>query len=178
MVNGVFAADQLKLFVERIERLEEEKKAIGDDIKDVKAEAKASGFDVPTMMKCIKLRKLDRGVRDEQESLLETYKSALGLSFDSTPLGSSTADNECPGHQASDDDPKVCRHCGTHVDAERPDDESLVDQVGEALEDAGLTVVGGKAKRSRAKKVRDPSDGSETLVTVPANSDLAEADAG
>jgi uncharacterized protein (UPF0335 family) len=73
------AADQLRLLIERIERLEEEKKGIADDIKDVYGEAKATGYDVKTMRSIIRLRKLEKHVRQEAEALLETYKAALGL---------------------------------------------------------------------------------------------------
>jgi uncharacterized protein (UPF0335 family) len=73
------SADQLRLLVERVERLEEEKKGIQDDIKDVYGEAKAVGFDVKTMRSIVKLRKMEKHHREEQEALLETYKAALGL---------------------------------------------------------------------------------------------------
>lgn len=73
------AADQLRLFIERIERLEEEKKGIADDIKDVYAEAKSTGYDVKTMRAIVRLRKMENHVRQEAEALLETYKNALGL---------------------------------------------------------------------------------------------------
>ena len=73
------AAEQLRLFIERIERLEEEKKGIADDIKDVYAEAKANGYDTKTMRAIVRLRKMEKHARDEAEALLETYKTALGL---------------------------------------------------------------------------------------------------
>lgn len=73
------AADQLRLFIERIERLEEEKKGIADDIKDVYAEAKSNGYDTKTMRSIVRLRKMEKHARDEAEALLETYKAALGL---------------------------------------------------------------------------------------------------
>ena len=73
------SADQLRLFIERIERLEEEKKGIADDIKDVYAESKSTGFDVKTMRTIVRLRKMEKHHRDEAEMLLETYKQALGL---------------------------------------------------------------------------------------------------
>jgi uncharacterized protein (UPF0335 family) len=73
------AADQLRLSIERVERLEEEKKGIADDVKDVYAEAKANGYDVKTMREMVKLRKLDTNVRQERDALLETYRNALGL---------------------------------------------------------------------------------------------------
>ncbi len=75
------AGDQLKAFVERIERLEEEKQAISDDIKDVYAEAKANGFDVKILRQVIKMRKQDASERAEMESLLELYCNALGMMF-------------------------------------------------------------------------------------------------
>ena len=74
-----FAKDQLKAFVERVERLEEEKKAIADDIRDVFAEAKANGFDVKALRSVVRLRKLDVNERKEQEAILETYLHALGM---------------------------------------------------------------------------------------------------
>lgn len=72
-------ADQLRLLIERIERLNEEKRGIMDDIKDVFAEAKATGYDVKTIKAIIKLRAMERHARQEAEALLETYKAALGL---------------------------------------------------------------------------------------------------
>ena len=73
------AADQLRLFIERIERLEEEKKGIADDVKDVYAEAKSNGYDTKTMRKIVALRRLESHVRQEADALLETYRNALGL---------------------------------------------------------------------------------------------------
>ncbi len=70
---------RLKSFIERIERLEEEKKGIADDIKDVYAEAKGTGFDVKIMRKVISLRKMASDDRREQEELIETYMAALGM---------------------------------------------------------------------------------------------------
>jgi uncharacterized protein (UPF0335 family) len=74
------SASQLRLFLERIETLEEEKKGISDDIKDVYAEAKATGFDTKAMKALIKLRKMETAARQEAEALLESYKAAVGLS--------------------------------------------------------------------------------------------------
>jgi uncharacterized protein (UPF0335 family) len=74
-----FAKDHLKAFVERIERLEEEKKTIADDIRDVYAEAKGNGFDVKALRTIVRLRKQDADERREQESILETYMHALGM---------------------------------------------------------------------------------------------------
>jgi uncharacterized protein (UPF0335 family) len=74
-----FAKDQLKAFIERVERLEEEKKAIADDIRDVYAEAKGNGFDVKTLRVVVRLRKQDVNERKEQEAILETYLHALGM---------------------------------------------------------------------------------------------------
>jgi uncharacterized protein (UPF0335 family) len=73
------AAEQLRLFIERIERLEEEKKGIADDIRDVYLEAKSQGFDSKTMRSIVKLRKMEKDARDEMDALLETYRNALGL---------------------------------------------------------------------------------------------------
>ena len=74
-----FAKDQLKAIVERIERLEEEKKATSDDIRDVYAEAKGTGYDVKAMRAVVRLRKQDKDERVEYEAVLETYMHALGL---------------------------------------------------------------------------------------------------
>jgi uncharacterized protein (UPF0335 family) len=74
-----FAKDHLKAFVERIERLEEEKKTIADDIRDVYGEAKANGFDVKALRTIVRLRKQDADERREQETILETYMHALGM---------------------------------------------------------------------------------------------------
>lgn len=74
-----FAVDQLKAMIERIERLEEEKKAIADDIRDIFAEGKAHGFDVKALRKIIAMRKIDPAERQEQEAILETYMRALGM---------------------------------------------------------------------------------------------------
>ena len=79
MSEGNVAADQLRLFIERIERLEEEKRGMADDIRDVYAEAKSSGYDAKTMRKVVALRKMESHVRQEADALLETYRSALGL---------------------------------------------------------------------------------------------------
>jgi uncharacterized protein (UPF0335 family) len=74
-----FAKDQLKAFIERVERLEEEKKALSDDIRDVYAEAKGIGFDVKALRAIVRLRKMDADERREQETILDTYKVALGM---------------------------------------------------------------------------------------------------
>ncbi|MET0277005.1 MAG: DUF2312 domain-containing protein [Pseudorhodoplanes sp.] len=74
-----FAKDQLKAIVERIEKLEEEKKAIADDIRDVYAEAKANGFDVKALREIVRLRKIEPTEREEQDAILETYMHALGM---------------------------------------------------------------------------------------------------
>ena len=74
-----FAKDHLKAFVERVERLEEEKKALSDDIRDVYSEAKANGFDVKALRQVVRLRKQDVDERKEQEAILETYLQALGM---------------------------------------------------------------------------------------------------
>ena len=73
------AKDHLKAFVERIERLEEEKKVISDDIRDVYAEAKANGYDVKALRAVVRLRKQDSDERKEHEAILETYLNALGM---------------------------------------------------------------------------------------------------
>jgi uncharacterized protein (UPF0335 family) len=77
-VGGV-AGDRLKSFIERIERLEEEKKALAEDIKEVFSEAKGVGFDVKIMRQLIRIRRMDEDDRDEQEALLDTYLRAIGM---------------------------------------------------------------------------------------------------
>ena len=74
-----FARDQLKAIIERIERLEEEKKTISDDIRDVYAESKGNGFDTKALRTIVKMRKQDANERAEQETILETYMQALGM---------------------------------------------------------------------------------------------------
>jgi uncharacterized protein (UPF0335 family) len=74
-----FAKDQLEAFVERVERLEEEKKTITDDIRDVYGEAKGNGFDVKALRTIVRLRKQTADERREQETILETYMHALGM---------------------------------------------------------------------------------------------------
>lgn len=73
------AAGQLRAFIERIERLEEEKKTIADDIKEVYAEAKGTGFDTAAIRQLIRLRKKDQNERQEEEAILDLYKAALGM---------------------------------------------------------------------------------------------------
>lgn len=82
--SNAIARDHLRAFIERIERLEEEKKAVADDIKEVFAEAKGSGFDTKIMRQVLRIRKQDKNERDEQLAILDMYLSALGMqaSFD------------------------------------------------------------------------------------------------
>ena len=79
MSEATVSDEQLRLFIERIERLEEEKKGIGDDIKDVYLEAKATGYDAKIMRQIVRLRKLPVHDRKEMEAILDVYKSALGI---------------------------------------------------------------------------------------------------
>ena len=76
---GGITADQLRSYIERIERLEEEKAGLASDIRDVFSEAKANGFDTKIMRQVIRIRKMDKSERDEQESLLDLYLHALGM---------------------------------------------------------------------------------------------------
>jgi uncharacterized protein (UPF0335 family) len=146
MSEGTMAADQLRLFIERIERLEEEKKNIADDIKDVYAEAKANGYHTKTMRKCIALRKMETHQRHEEEALLETYKNALGMDgFDTTPLAMAA--------EAVSEFQKTCEEGG-------------ITKATMKVADGPEVVLFDKDKpKKSAKKVRDPSDGG--LVTVP-----------
>lgn len=79
MSEGNVAADQLRLFIERIERLEEEKKGLQDDIKDVYLELKANGYDAGIVRQIVKLRKMQPHDRQEMEMILQTYLAALGM---------------------------------------------------------------------------------------------------
>lgn len=73
------AAGQLRAFIERVERLEEEKKTIADDIKEVYAEMKANGFDTKAVRTVVRLRKKDQAERQEEEAMVDLYKNALGM---------------------------------------------------------------------------------------------------
>ena len=84
--NSGASDERLRLLIERVERLEEEKKGISDDIKDVYAEAKSTGYDAKIMRQIIRLRKMEPDDRREMEAILETYKAALGMLV-GTPLG-------------------------------------------------------------------------------------------
>jgi len=83
-VGGV-AGDRLRTLIERIERLEEEKETISVDVREVYAEAKATGFDPKVMRQIVRLRKMESDDRKEQEALLEIYKEALGMEVPATP---------------------------------------------------------------------------------------------
>lgn len=80
------AADELRQLIERIERLEDEKKAIGDDVKDVYAEAKARGYDTKAMRAIVRLRKMEKNARDEAAAMIETYAGALGMDLQGSLL--------------------------------------------------------------------------------------------
>jgi len=91
MADTSVARDQLRSIVERIERLEEEKKAIADDIKEVFAEAKGNGFDVKTLRTVVRMRKIESAERQEQEAMLDLYMSALGMLPDTSGDGPDTS---------------------------------------------------------------------------------------
>jgi len=78
-VNSTTSADQLRQYIERVERLEEEKRGLMADIKDVYAEAKATGFEPKIMRQIVKMRAMDRDLLNEQDALLSTYRQAVGL---------------------------------------------------------------------------------------------------
>lgn len=79
MARTKIGKDQLKAFVERVERLEEEKKATADDIRDVYAEAKGNGFDVKALRTIVRMRRKDSATLEEEQAILETYCHALGM---------------------------------------------------------------------------------------------------
>src|ERR1700759_2576560 len=89
---GGIAGEQLKSLIERIERLEDEKPALGEDIKEVYAEAKGTGFDPQIMRQLIKSRKMDKDEHDEQESLLDLYKRAIGMLPEVSPSARAAAE--------------------------------------------------------------------------------------
>ena len=78
-VNSTTSAEQLRQYIERVERLEEEKRGLMADIKDVYAEAKATGFEPKIMRQIVKMRAMDRDLLNEQDALLSTYREAVGL---------------------------------------------------------------------------------------------------
>lgn len=82
---GGIAGEQLKSIIERIERLEEEKRALGEDIKEIYAEAKGNGFDTKIIRQLIRERRMDRDDLDEQETLLDLYRRALGMLPEAAP---------------------------------------------------------------------------------------------
>lgn len=80
--SNSIAADRLRSVVERVERLEEERKALSSDIKDIYSEAKSAGFDVPVLRQLIRIRKQEPAQVEDQEMLLDLYRRALGMSHD------------------------------------------------------------------------------------------------
>lgn len=78
-MSGNISVDELRLFIERIERREEDKKNVSDDIKDIYLEAKSTGFDTRSMKQIVRLRKMESHDRAEMEAILDTYKAALGI---------------------------------------------------------------------------------------------------
>ena len=91
--NGSAANGQLRQFIERIERLDDEKRQLSTDIASVYAEAKASGFDVKTMRKIVAMRRLSDNDREEQQAMVDTYMNALGMLRD-TPLGQAAMERD------------------------------------------------------------------------------------
>lgn len=79
MADGIVAADQLRLFVERIERIEEEIRGANDDKRDIYSEAKANGFDPKIIKEIVKLRRMETHTRQERDAILETYRQAIGV---------------------------------------------------------------------------------------------------
>ena len=92
---GGIAGEQLRSFIERIERLEEEKKALADDIREVFAEAKGTGFDVKAMRAILKLRKMDKADYQEQEYMIDLYKHALGM-LEGAPVEPQEEEDDMP----------------------------------------------------------------------------------
>jgi uncharacterized protein (UPF0335 family) len=139
-VAGI-AGDRLRSLIERIERLEEEKRTLNADIKEVFAEAKGTGFDTKIMRQLIKLRRMDKDDLDEQEALLEIYKRALGMLAD-TPLGDAAV-AEAVAH---------LRESGVRVTVTGG---ALNDEIVRRMEGAGIPVerVGEKRRPGRPRRV-------------------------
>jgi len=124
MSKTTFAQDQLRSFVERIERLEEEKATIAGDIKEVYAEAKANGFDTKILRKVISLRKKEAAEREEEQSMLDLYMSALGMLAD-TPLGEAAMERAglSPAMKAAKDLKKHLKKHGATMTIKTPEKE-------------------------------------------------------
>jgi uncharacterized protein (UPF0335 family) len=120
---GGIAGDRLRSFIERVERLEEEKRDLATDIKEVYAEAKGNGFDAKIMRQLVKERRMDKDVLDEQQSLLDVYRRALGMLVD-TPLGEAAVEKFEKKAKASRK--RVDKIVGNFVDgAARPDGDNV-----------------------------------------------------
>ncbi len=94
-----FAKDRLRSFIERIERLEEERAALTSDIREVYSEAKSTGFDTKAMRQVVRLRKLDTADRQEQQAILDLYMSAMGMGDDVSPELSARAERMIAEHE-------------------------------------------------------------------------------
>ena len=105
MARGGFAKDQLRSYIERIERLEEEKSALASDIREVYSEAKGTGFDTKIMRQVIRLRKLETADRIEQDAILDLYMSALGMHRDVGPDIAARADKLIAAHEPTEAHP-------------------------------------------------------------------------
>jgi uncharacterized protein (UPF0335 family) len=127
MSEGTVAADQLRLFVERIERLEEEKKGISDDVRDVYAEAKANGYDPKIMRMIVRLRKMETHTRQEQDAVLETYRAALGMGSEYVHVTIAQSEEKTPLEAA--------------IDGDAPPDEVLYAKAVEVVRDSGKASV-------------------------------------
>jgi len=112
------AQGQLRSIVERIERLEEEKATITEDIKEVYAEAKANGFDTKILRKVVRLRKVDRAEREEEEALIDLYLHALGMAIDPTAAGSTPSAPSAETASDADAGPEMDTEADADTDAE------------------------------------------------------------
>jgi uncharacterized protein (UPF0335 family) len=151
---GGIAGERLRSLIERIERLEEEKRTLAADIKEVYAKAKGSGFDTKIMRQLIKIRRMDKDDLDEQEALLDVYKRALGMLAD-TPLGEAAIDRAETVAAATH--ARVDKIVGAFVDGvARHDGDSV-----------SITTPGGGGVRIRNK------GGRKTVERVAANGEAA-----
>ncbi len=138
MANGPISSEDLRLGIERIERLEEEKKGIGDDIKDVYSEYKSKGFCTKTMKRIVALRKLTPDDRRELEAMLDLYKGVLGM-LDGTPLGRWALERlekedveEQPAPDGGDAEAEAPEQDGDDTPADPPEPEPTIEDAREA----------------------------------------------
>lgn len=175
MADETIAAGQLRAFIERIERLEEEKKNISDDIKDVKAEAKAMGYSVATINEIVKLRKKDEADREEAQAMLDLYMAALGMLPRDEPSVSNSvgpkgaASNSSAGNEAEE----IPAQFEPSPPIPAGDGSSLSIPSSDAIEGAKIEAVGAASRLGRESGVHHLK--SEQAATINSNSARASS---